>query len=246
MSAPKTSDEHGCFATTRWSLVVKASNGDATEAHHALSHLCQIYWYPLYSFVRRSGHSPDDAQDLTQEFFLRLLEGEWVASADRERGRFRTFLLTAMKRFLANEWHRAHAQKRGGQHQIVSLDEESAESRFSREPAHTASPDALYERNWALALLENVLRRLEDDLAREGKTAWADILRPLLTSGRGEIDYAAAASQLGISEGAARVAVHRLRQRYRQLIRSEVAETVGTEDEVDEELRHLFQVLSGA
>lgn len=226
--------------------MVRAGNGNPAEAHHALSHLCRIYWYPLYSFARRSGHSSDDAQDLTQEFFLRLLEGEWVASADRERGRFRTFLLTAMKRFLANEWHRAHAQKRGGRHQIVSLDEESAESRFSREPAHTASPDALYERNWALALLENVLRRLEEDLAREGKTAWAEILRPLLTSGRGEIDYASTAGQLGISEGAARVAVHRLRQRYRQLIRSEVAETVGTEDEVDEELRHLFQVLSGA
>ncbi|GAT33543.1 RNA polymerase sigma-70 factor, ECF subfamily [Terrimicrobium sacchariphilum] len=226
--------------------MVKAGTGAATEAHHALSHLCQIYWYPLYSFARRTGHSPDDAEDLTQEFFLRLLEGEWVASADRTRGRFRTFLLTAMKRFLANEWHRAHAQKRGGHLPILSLDEESAETRFSREPAHTASPDILYERNWALALLENVLCRLEDDLSREGKTAWADILRPLLTSGRGEIDYAATASQLGISEGAARVAVHRLRQRYRQLIRSEVAETVGSEDEVDEELRHLFQVLSGA
>ena len=233
------------FATTRWSVVLAAGHGDTSHAHDALAHLCRSYWYPLYAYARRRGQSPHDAQDLTQEFFARLLRGNWVAQADRQRGRFRTFLLSAMQHFMANEWNKAHARKRGGHAPIVSLNDDSAEQRYLLEPAEKSTPETLFERGWALSLLNDVLRRLEDEYRHDGKSAWMEAMRPALTADRDSINYAEIAGQLGMSETAARVAVHRLRQRYRRLIQTEVANTVASPDEVDGEMRHLFQVLTG-
>lgn len=233
------------FVTTRWSVVLAAAHGDTPSAHDALDHLCQTYWYPLYAYARRRGYAPHDAQDLTQEFFARLLEGNWLARADRERGRFRSFLLSAMKHFLANEWNKAHAQKRGGRQPILSLNDDSAEQRYRLEPAEALTPEVLFERGWALALLNDVLAQLEREFAREGKRAWLEAMRPALTVDRGRIDYGELARKLGTTETAARVAVHRLRQRYRRLIQAAVAGTVAAPDEVDEEMHHLFNILTG-
>jgi RNA polymerase sigma-70 factor (ECF subfamily) len=213
------------FVTTHWSVVLAAGHGDTTRAADALAHLCQSYWYPLYAYGRRRGCSPPDAQDLTQEFFARLLEGNWVAQADQHRGRFRSFLLSAMKHFMANEWNKAHAQKRGGGKTILSLSDSSAEHHYRLEPVEKATPESLFERGWALTLLEGVLARLEEEYGREGKQACMKAMRPALTTDRGALDYTEIARQLGVTETAARVAVHRLRQRYRQLIRGEVAST---------------------
>ena len=232
------------FVTTHWSVVLAAGHGDTTRASDALAHLCQTYWYPLYAYARRRGCSPPDAQDLTQEFFARLLAGNWVAEADRQRGRFRSFLLSAMKHFMANEWNKAHAQKRGGGQPILSLDDDTAEHRYRLEPVEKATPESLFERGWALTLLDGVLARLEEEYRQTGKQAWMEAMRPALTSDRGAIDYAEMAHKLDMTETAARVAVHRLRQRYRQLIRAEVASTVASPEEVDAEMSHLFQVLT--
>ena len=231
------------FATTHWTVVLAAGRGDTTHAHDALAHLCRSYWYPLYAHARRRGYSPHDAQDLTQEFFVRLLRGNWIARADRRRGRFRTFLLAAMQHFLANEWNKAHAKKRGGTRPILSLNDESAEQRYLLEPAEQNTPETLFERGWALSVLDNVLRRLKDEYRREGKSDWMDAMQSALTADRNAIGYAEIARKLGMTETAARVAVHRLRQRYRRLIRAEVASTVASPDEVDAEMRHLFEVL---
>jgi len=232
------------FATTHWSVVLTAARSDTTRAQAALEHLCRTYWYPLYAYARRRGHAPPDAQDLTQEFFARLLAGNWLAAADRRRGRFRTFLLSAMQHFLANEWHRAHAQKRGGCHATLSLDDDTAERRYQLEPVDNATPEFLFERGWALALLNDVLARLEAEYARDGKAAWMEAMRPVLTADRDAIDYGEIAGRLGLTETAARVAAHRLRQRYRRMIRAEVANTVAASDEVEQEMRHLFQALA--
>ena len=223
--------------------MLSAGRGDTTHAHDALAHLCRSYWYPLYAHARRRGYSPHDAQDLTQEFFVRLLRGNWIARADRRRGRFRTFLLAAMQHFLANEWNKAHAKKRGGTRPILSLNDESAEQRYLLEPAEQNTPETLFERGWALSVLDNVLRRLKDEYRREGKSDWMDAMQSALTADRNTLSYAEIARKLGMTETAARVAVHRLRQRYRRLIRAEVASTVASPDEVDAEMRHLFEVL---
>ena len=232
------------FVATRWSVVLAAGGGDTTHARDAIAHICQTYWYPLYAYARRRGCSPHDAQDLTQEFFARLLEGNWVAQADQSRGRFRTFLLTAMKHFMTNEWNKAHAAKRGGCQPVLSLDEDSAEQRYRLEPVEQMTPEILFERGWALALLNDILLRLEQEYAREGKKGWMDALRPALTADRESINYRHIASQLDVTETAARVAVHRLRQRYRLLIQTEVAHTVTSPDQVAAEMRHLFQILA--
>ena len=232
------------FVTTRWSVVLTAGRGDSTRAQDALAQLCQAYWYPLYAYARRRGSSPPDAQDLTQEFFARLLEGNWVAQADRERGRFRSFLLTAMKHFMANEWNKAQTQKRGGGQALLSLDEQDAEGRYRLEPAERVTPESLFERRWALTLLESVLKRLEAEYRREGREDWMEALRPALTTGGEGLNYAELAQQFKTTEAAARVAVHRLRHRYRQLIRAEVANTVASPGEVEAEMHHLFQVLT--
>jgi RNA polymerase sigma-70 factor (ECF subfamily) len=182
---------------------------------------------------------------LTQEFFARLLEGKWLAQADQQRGRFRTFLLSSMQHFMANEWNRAHAQKRGGKNPILSLNDETAEQRYQREPTEKSTPESLFERGWALSLLNDVLLRLAAEYASEGKSEWLAAMRPALIADRGSIHYADLAGKLGLTETAARVAVHRLRQRYRRLIQAEVASTVAGPEEVAEEMRHLFRVLAG-
>lgn len=231
------------FASTHWSVILAAGHSD-TGALQALESLCENYWYPLYAYARRRGCSPHDAQDLTQEFFARLLEGNWVAKANRDRGRFRSFLLSAMKHFMANEWNRSQTQKRGGGRPILSLNDNSAERRYGFEPVEKATPESLYERRWALTLLDSVLVRLEEEYRREGKQIWMEAMRSALTAERGAIDYKEVAQRLNMTETAARVAVHRLRKRYRQLIRAEVGRTVASPLEVETELRHLFHVLA--
>jgi RNA polymerase sigma-70 factor (ECF subfamily) len=231
------------FAITRWSVVAAAGRNDTTQARSALEQLCRIYWYPLYAYVRRRGHSPEDAQDLTQEFFARLLENNWVARADRQRGRFRSFLLSAMSHFLSDEWDKARAQKRGGGTAPVPLQLDTAETRYGHEPADSVTPEQTYERRWALALLEEVLRRLRVEYEKAGRLELFTALNPCLVGERTALPYAELAAKLGVSEGTVKSAAHRLRQRYRELLRSEIAQTVAEPGEVDEELRHLFVVV---
>lgn len=232
------------FPATQWTVVLTAGGTPSPEAAAALEGLCRSYWYPLYAFVRRGGHSPPDAQDLTQEFFARLLEHNWIAHADRQRGRFRSFLLMAMKRFLVKEWDKAKALKRDGQAQRVPMELDTAESRYTRELADTRTPEQLFEKQWALALLESVLRRLHEIYTRDGKGALFQALEPCLVGSRNTQPYAVLAAELGMTEGAARVAVCRLRERYRECLKAEVAQTVASAAEVDEELRHLLRVMA--
>jgi RNA polymerase sigma-70 factor (ECF subfamily) len=239
---PSTSARGGNhFELTRWSIVVAAAGRDSKEAGKALEHLCSTYWYPLYAFVRRAGHSAHDAQDLTQEFFARLLAKNWLQSADREKGKFRSFLLASMRHFLANEWDRGQRLKRGGGQTILSLDVEWAETRYAREPADVTSPDRIFERRWALTLLEEVLGRLRRELTDAGKAKLFEELEPTLAGEK--VSYPEIADRLNLNEGAVRVAIHRLRLRYRDLIRREIAQTVATDDDVAAELQHLFTAL---
>jgi len=233
------------FVTTHWSVVVTAGRSDTTRARDALARLCQTYWFPLYTYVRRRGNSPEDAKDLTQEFFARLLERNWVANADQEKGRFRSFLLSAMNHFLADEWDKARAQKRGGGVAPLPLQLDTAETRYGVEPADNVTPERSFERRWALTLLDEVLIRLRVEYAHEGKTDLFAALNPCLVGERTSQPYAELAKRLGMSEAAVKSAVHRLRQRYRQLLRDEIAQTVAGPEEVDDELRHLFAVLAG-
>ena len=232
------------FATTHWSVVV-AAQGESTTAQGALEMLCRSYWYPIYVYVRRKGHGPDDAQDLTQEFFAQLLAKEHLRLADREKGKFRTFLLTMLDYFLAREWSRAHRQKRGGQFTFVSLDERTPEERYRLEPADNETPEKKFMQQWALAVLKQTMKRLEGECEASGKGALFRETRGLLSAERDGAAYAEIGPRLNMSEGAMRVAVHRLRQRYGELLREEVAQTVDGVGEVDEELRCLLQVLSG-
>jgi RNA polymerase sigma-70 factor (ECF subfamily) len=228
------------FGTTHWSVVVNAGGSRSPEASRSLAILCENYWFPLYAFVRRAGHSAEDAQDLTQEFFVRLLDKHFLAAADSKKGRFRTFLITAVKRFLANEYDRVRAQKRGGGHRIVSL--EGLEARYCQEPADTLTPERIFEQQWALTLLDQVLARLHAEMTTDGKAALFDALKDHLT-GSQAAGYATTATRLGMTEGAVKVAAHRLRRRYRELLREEIAQTVATPDEIEEEIRYLFTCL---
>ncbi len=231
------------FVTTRWSVVLTAQGQPSARADLALETLCRAYWYPLYAYVRRSGRGPHDAQDLTQEFFARLLAREWLQAVVRERGQFRTFLLVALKRFLANEWHRAIAQKRGGGAALLTLDTVDAEQRYAREPVLT--PDQVFDRRWAMTLLEQTLERLCAEFTAAGKDREFEAYKDWLTAARGEIPYAKLAAQLDTSEGAARVGVHRLRKRFRELFRENIQQTVADPAAVEEEIRHLVSVLGG-
>ncbi len=232
--------------TTRWSVVLKARSEPSSDSRQALETLCRGYWYPLYAYVRRVGQTPHDAQDLTQEFFARLLEKGWLLAASPDNGRFRTFLLMALKRFMANEWHRATAQKRGGTICPLPLDTTDAEQRYAGEPVTVLAPDEIFERRWAMTLLDQALQRLGADFAEAGKSEEFECLKPWLAADRGEIPYGELAAILRSSEGAARVAIHRMRKRFRQLFREMIAHTVAEGEDVDEELRHLVAVLSRA
>jgi len=225
-------------------MVVAAGRADTSRARDALARLCQTYWHPLYAYVRRVGHSPHDAQDLTQEFFARLLEKNYLADADESRGRFRSFLLASLKHFLANEWHKAQAQKRGGGQIPISIDVSAAETSCHFEPADTTTADKIYERRWALTLLDQVLRRLREEYVRDGKQNLFEQLKPTLTEASRSVAYAEIARRLDTTEGAVKVAVHRLRQRYREILRAEIAETVACPGEVEDELRNLFAALA--
>ncbi len=230
----------GRFLTTHWSVVVAARDRSAPQADEALASLCAAYWYPLYAFVRRQGHAADAAQDLTQEFFARLLEKDYLGAADRDKGKFRSFLLTACKHFLANERDRERAQKRGGGREVLWIDVSRGETLYSREPAHAQTPEKLFERRWALALLEQVMARLQGEYAARGKGRLFERLRVFLVAAGDAAPHGQAAAELGLSEGAVKVAVHRLRQRYRELLREEIARTVDDPDGIDDEIRELF------
>ena len=233
------------FNTTHWSVVLAVSQSDTTRARKALAKLCQTYWYPLYAYVRRRGYSTPDAQDLTQAFFARLLEHHSFASASPELGKFRSYILTAMKHFLASEWKHRRAQKRGGGSWMLSLDWAVAEERFDLEPATHASPDKLFEKQWAVTVLQDVLNRLEREYQDEGKTDLFAALKQTLLGSREAQPYAELALKLELSESAVKVSVHRLRKRYRDLIRDEIANTLDDPREVEAEMRYLFQVLTG-
>lgn len=232
------------FATTHWSLVLAAGRDASPEARAAMETLCRAYWYPLYAYVRRGGHSPDDAQDLTQEFFHRLLSCDWVARADKTRGRFRTFLLSGLQNFLANEWQKANRLKRGAGTVTIALDALDAEERYRVEPADVASADKLFDRRWALTLLDRVLARLQTEQAAAGFADRFEALRPALLGEPNDEGYIALARRFGVTESTVKSWVHRLRGRYRELLREEVAQTVGAPEETQDELRHLMRVLS--
>jgi RNA polymerase sigma-70 factor (ECF subfamily) len=232
------------FATTRWTVVLAAGRPGTPLADVALEELCRSYWYPLYAYVRRHGRSREDAEDLTQAFFARLLEKNYLEGISSDKGKFRAFLLVAVKRFLANEWDRANRQKRGGGVVPLSLDWQDADQRYQINPADTLSPDKLYDRAWAVTVLEQVITRLRDESAAEGKTKLYEQLKGFLMVGKRDIPYAQAATALELSEGAVRVAVHRLRQRYRELLRKEIAQTLCDPAQVDEEMQALFSALT--
>jgi RNA polymerase sigma-70 factor (ECF subfamily) len=231
------------FATTHWSLVLAARDRAEPGAADALASLCALYWYPLYAYVRRRGHGAEEAHDLTQEFFARLLEKDFLAGVDRGKGKFRSFLLASCNHFLANEHDRARAKKRGGGQRVLSLDAADAEGRYLSEPAGGLTPEQLFERRWALALLQEVMGRLRDEFEAKGKGRLFERLRGFLVGEKGG-GYRRAADELRLSEGAVKVAVHRLRQRYRALLHEEIGRTVETTDEIEAEVRALFAALS--
>lgn len=231
------------FGSTRWSLVLAAAGQSSPNSTEALATLCRIYWYPLYAYVRRRVGDIHEAQDLTQSFFVRLLDKEYLALADPARGRFRAFLLASMKNFLVNEWNKAKAQKRSAAAPLVPLDFELGETRYRLEPADRLTPERLYEKQWALALLEHVLDRLHAEFAQAGKERQFEKLKDFIAIQATEITYAEVAPELGMSPGAVKVAVHRLRRRYRDLLREEIAQTVASPAEVDEEIQGLFASL---
>ena len=224
--------------------MVEAGRDSSPKAAEALATLCGLYWFPLYAYVRRQGHSADNAQDLTQEFFVRLLDKQALQVADRERGRFRSFLLASMKNFLANEWRRDAAQKRGGERAQISLDFDDGERRYRLEPSHDETPDKIFERQWALTLLEQPLTKLRAEFEATGKTELFDRLKVFLGGQGSTVPYRELGHQLKMSEGAVKVAIHRVRRRYRTLLREEIQQTIGANEDVDEELRQLFDALA--
>ncbi|MCW5550579.1 MAG: RNA polymerase sigma factor [Verrucomicrobiae bacterium] len=232
------------FVTTRWTVVLSAGRKSSPQSDRALGELCQTYWYPLYAYVRHRGHSREDAEDLTQAFFARFLEKNYLEGLSAERGKFRAFLLASLKHFLANEWDRSQARKRGGGALHLSLDWQSADERYHLDPPDPTSPDRLYDRDWALALLERVIARLQKECAAAGKAELFERTKDFLTVGEAAIPYAQAAERLNLNEGAVRVAVHRLRKRYRELLRDEIAQTLSDPAQVKEELRSLQAALA--
>jgi len=243
-SQVSSSDAPRVFPNTRWSVVLAATQRPSPESAAALEAICRAYWYPLYAYVRRCGQTPHDAQDLTQEFFCRLLEKNWLEAADREKGKLRIFLITALKHFMSNEWRKASAQRRGGGHAPVRLDTAIAESRYVADPSAALVAEATFDRQWALTLLDLTLNRLEAEFVAGGRPAHFEALKRCLMAERGAIDYASVAKQLGVNEGAARVAVHRLRKRFRDIYREEISQTLADGTELEAELHHLAAALA--
>jgi RNA polymerase sigma factor (sigma-70 family) len=231
------------FRTTQWTVVLTAGSGDTPEAAAALEHLCARYWYPLYAYIRRRGSSHADAADLTQAFFERLLERNFLDGLSRGVGRFRSFLLTALKNFLVNEWESGKCIKRGGGRKIISLNDSTADELYLKEPADDASPDKLFEKRWALSVIEHVLKRLHIEFVASEKAELFEVLKPTLTAEKLDQSYAEIAAAFGLSEGALKVTIHRMRKRFGQLLREEIAETVQDSSEVDDEMRHLIEAL---
>ena len=249
MSAPISNSnqvkENVAFGSTLWSVVLAAGLSSSAESKQALAKLCCTYWYPLYAFVRRRGHSPEDAEDLTQGFFASLLEKKALRGVEPDKVKFRSFLLALLKNFLANDWDRKHAAKRGGGHQLVSWDDESAEARYLREPSHEATPEILYEQSWALTVIDAVSQRLRDEYAANGKAELFAALQDQLIGAEDADSYAQLALQLRMKEGAVRMAVLRLRRYFKSLLRAEIAQTVADPADLEEELRHLVAAIAG-
>src|SRR5947207_5124908 len=243
-SATGQSTQNGAaaFATTHWSVVL-AAQGESAAAREALEKLCRTYWWPLYGFVRREGYRPEEAQDLTQAFFARLLERRDLETVRQERGRLRSYLLTSINKFLSKARHREMTVKRGEGRPLVSLDDLLARERADQEPAHKLSPDRIYERRWALTLLEQVLVRLRAEYEAAGKLPLFDRMKELLAGESGQLSQAEIAAEMGMNENAVKQAFHRLRHRYRQLLEEEIAHTVAAPDDVEDELRHFIAVL---
>ncbi len=239
-STPASSAPGDIFATTHWTVVLAAGKQHTPQSDGALEELCQTYWFPLYAYVRRRGHAKPDAEDLVQAFFARLLEKNFLAGLDNDKGKFRAFLLAALKHFLANEWNKSQAQKRGGGAAHLSLDWQTADTKFQVAATSEVSPDKAFDREWALALLARVIERLQKECAVEGKAKLFEQLKKFLMAGGGESAQSEVAKSLGMEEGAVRVAIHRLRKRYRSLLRDEIANTLSDGTMVDEEMRALF------
>ncbi|NQT00821.1 MAG: hypothetical protein HQ580_02230 [Planctomycetes bacterium] len=234
----------GRFATTHWSVVLQAGQPKAPGYQQALETLCESYWFPLYAYLRRHGYNNQQAEDYTQAFFCRILEKQVLRSADSKRGRFRSFLLGTLKHFLADERDRAQAQKRGGGRKVLSIDFKKAENQYTLEPAHWLSAEKLFDKSWALTVLERTMACLKAELAGKNKQELFDHLKIYLTVEKGSISYRDTAAELNMTEGTVRTAVHRLRRHYRKLLRDEIAQTVAAEDEIDEEIDDLFAALA--
>jgi RNA polymerase sigma factor (sigma-70 family) len=243
-SIPSTGTPGDIFATTHWTIVLEAGKRSTPQSDRALEELCRIYWYPLYAYVRRRGHSKEDAEDLTQAFFARFLSKNYLEGLSAERGRFRAFLLASLKHFLANEWDKSRARKRGGGATHLSLDWQTADTQFQVAATGEPGPDKAFDREWAVTLLARVIERLQAECEAEGRGKQFAVLKIFLTAGTGELSHADAAQKLGLDETAVRVAVHRLRKRYRQLLRDEIAQTLADAADVDEEMRALFGAFS--
>ncbi len=239
-TTPASSAPGDIFATTHWTVVLAAGKRHTPQADRALGELCRSYWFPLYAYVRRRGHHKEDAEDLVQEFFARFLRKNFPENLAGEKGKFRAFLLASLKHFLANEWDKSQAQKRGGGAAHLSLDWQTADTKFQVAATNEPSPDKVFDREWALALLAKVIERLQTECETDGKTKLFGQLKIFLTAGKGALSHAGAAQNLGMDETAVRVAVHRLRKRYRVLLREEISQTLADAADVDEEMRALF------
>lgn len=237
------SDSRASFETTHWSMIQAAGDGDQSRCREAMQHLYGRYWFPLYAFARRRGYDSNQAQDLIQAFFLRVLEKDVLGKADRERGRFRNFLLASLKNYLANESAKATAIRRGGEHPSLSLDFRDAEGRLAHEAIDNLTPEAHYQRQWALEVLQRTIDQLGRDYQGEGKSELFEALRPYLGASSERLPYAVAAERLGMASDAVKVAVHRMRRRYRRRLENEISATVSSPAEIDEEIRELFMAL---
>ena len=240
----KSREQPQGFPQTRWSVVLAARRETSSQSAAALETICRSYWYPLYAHVRRCGHSPHDAQDLTQGFFCQLLKKRWLQSADQEKGRLRTFLVVALKRFMAKEWRRVCAKKRGGGEIHIPIDTAFAESRYAADSEAELRADDLFDQQWALTLIDLTIQRLRAEFEANGKLLDFEALKASLMAEHGKLDYGAVAARLRSTEGTARVAVHRLRKRFREIYREEISQTLADREDVDTELRHLEAALA--